>query len=235
MERQPRLVKPHNSTRQSTRKAAHTSSQQQAKPLSSTAETPRAPDATSDVRNIKFTQSQVAVALSIIKSKPQQMGIRGKASKPSNHLPSLIRQDYCSHLRKRIRLSDTSIQKEHHFIDGAQFWKDQCKTLHDENRALQDKVASLELLARPEDYTLAAQRLESALFAGQATRKRKVLEDEDNSSDSTCDEDECTGSVTKPQVPLSCHIKCQSGIAFLAICMHTKSFKYFHSSRAITA
>ncbi|KAG9230149.1 hypothetical protein BJ875DRAFT_499391 [Amylocarpus encephaloides] len=76
---------------------------------------------------VHFTQSQLALALTISKNRPEE---------------------YCQQLRKRIKTGQNSVNEEARYVDGAEFWRDQYEVVHREKKALQDKVDRLEEEAR---------------------------------------------------------------------------------------
>ncbi|KAE8444895.1 hypothetical protein EG329_014143 [Mollisiaceae sp. DMI_Dod_QoI] len=75
-----------------------------------------------------FSQSQLAIALTISKSKPE----------------GLSTKDYIQQLRKHVKTGQPVPRNELRYIDTAEFWKDQFTRLHQEKKELEDKVHCLE-------------------------------------------------------------------------------------------
>ncbi|CZR57302.1 uncharacterized protein PAC_07191 [Phialocephala subalpina] len=75
-----------------------------------------------------FSQSQLAIALSISKSKPE----------------GLSTKEYFQQLRKHVKLGQPVPRDDMRYVDTAEFWKDQYSKLHLEKKALEDKVHCLE-------------------------------------------------------------------------------------------
>ncbi|EPE33711.1 hypothetical protein GLAREA_06724 [Glarea lozoyensis ATCC 20868] len=75
-----------------------------------------------------FTQSQLALALTISKSRPEQLST----------------SDYCQQLRKRIKTGNNVQEDEHRYVDSTSFWKDQYQHIHQEKEFLEDKLNRLQ-------------------------------------------------------------------------------------------
>ena len=92
-----------------------------------------------------FTQSQLALALTIQKSKPEGVSTIG-----IYHVPLVIHLltnslDYCHQLRKRIKSGRSILNEEdHRYVDTSEFWKDQYTKIHLEKKGLEDMVHKLE-------------------------------------------------------------------------------------------
>jgi len=90
-----------------------------------------------------FSQSQIALALSIQKSRPEGVSSIGRFRRIHESLVDLTcSTEYCQQLRKNIRTGQAT--KEPRYVDSTDFWKDQYSKIHLENKALQDKVLRLE-------------------------------------------------------------------------------------------
>ncbi|TVY59651.1 hypothetical protein LSUE1_G008566 [Lachnellula suecica] len=75
-----------------------------------------------------FSQSKLALALIIQKSKPEGVSTA----------------EYCQQLRKNIKNGQSLPSDEHRYVDSAEFWKDQYSRIHVEKKTLEDKVNRLE-------------------------------------------------------------------------------------------
>ncbi|KAI6712851.1 hypothetical protein JHW43_004668 [Diplocarpon mali] len=76
----------------------------------------------------RFTQSQLAMALTVAKSKPA----------------GLPTADYIQQLRKHVRAGRPGPREQLRYVDTAEFWKDQYDKMRQEKGGLEDKVRCLE-------------------------------------------------------------------------------------------
>jgi hypothetical protein len=94
-----------------------------------------------------FSQSQLALSLSIAKSTPDGVSVRGAHSIAVTHrvLTHTLCTDYCLLLQKQITQNSPVIQLQSlRYVDGCEFWKELYEKIHQENKALQDKFRLLE-------------------------------------------------------------------------------------------
>jgi hypothetical protein len=93
-----------------------------------------------------FRQSQLALALSIVKSKPDHLSTIGTSLRLLWSILAFtdVCSEYCQQLQKRIKPDRSTPDDEHRYVDTAEFWKDQCTRFHRENKGLEDKVDRLE-------------------------------------------------------------------------------------------
>ncbi|TQS38097.1 hypothetical protein Golomagni_01404 [Golovinomyces magnicellulatus] len=75
-----------------------------------------------------FSRSQLALALTIQKFKPE----------------NLRTFEYCEQLRKHIKIGKSTPKGRLRYIDTVEFWKDQYTKIHIQKKELEDKVYSLE-------------------------------------------------------------------------------------------
>jgi hypothetical protein len=113
-----------------------------------------------------FTQSQLCLALSIAKSRPLDLSIRG-ALQFFVLISSSNSTDYCLLLRKHITHSKAPLE-DRRYIDTPEFWRDQYSKLHREKVGLEDEVARLEQLV----YQLG----ENEPPSGQSSRSEDEVE-----------------------------------------------------------
>ena len=113
-----------------------------------------------------FSQSQIALALSIAKSKPQNINIKGFL----HILPCLefllTGKDYCLQLQKCIQNHRTT--PSNRYVDTSEFWKEQYSKIYQEKKALEDKVHRLEALT----HRRVENRQEDEQTTSNGSRKR---------------------------------------------------------------
>lgn len=92
-----------------------------------------------------FTQSQLALALSIAKSNPDHLSTIGTSLRLLWSIAFTdICSEYCHQLQKHIKRDRSTPDDEHRYVDTVEFWKDQCTKFHREKKGLEDKVHRLE-------------------------------------------------------------------------------------------
>ncbi|RKF54859.1 hypothetical protein OnM2_094036 [Erysiphe neolycopersici] len=77
-----------------------------------------------------FSLDQIALALTIQKSKPERLSTN----------------EYCDQLRKHIKVGKPSIARKPRYIDTVEFWKDQYTKIHKQKQELEDKINCVEQL-----------------------------------------------------------------------------------------
>ncbi|POS82775.1 hypothetical protein EPUL_005742 [Erysiphe pulchra] len=75
-----------------------------------------------------FSLDQIALALTIQKSKPEGLGTF----------------EYCDQLRKHIKVGKPTIAQKLRYIDTVEFWKDQYTRIHKQKQELEDKINCIE-------------------------------------------------------------------------------------------
>jgi hypothetical protein len=91
-----------------------------------------------------FSQSQLALALTIQKMKPEALATNGKSATPFCHFLTDVGVEYFQQLRNSIKAGQPVSTDGLRYIDTCEFWKDQYTKIHLEKNVLQDKIHRLE-------------------------------------------------------------------------------------------
>lgn len=91
-----------------------------------------------------FTQSQLALALTIQKVKPRELSVPGMSSLSILELRVKSIIEFCQQLRNHIKTGQPTTKDHLRYVDTSEFWKDQYTSIHNKNKALEDKLRCLE-------------------------------------------------------------------------------------------
>ncbi|RFU24830.1 hypothetical protein B7463_g11509, partial [Scytalidium lignicola] len=120
-----------------------------------------------------FSQSQVALALVIGKSRPAGLSMKGIYCllffKPIDLTYVLISAGYLQQLKNRVQVRQgLSPGKNQRFIDTAEFWKDQFVRLHEEKKACDETIRQIE----EERNNLVQNQQNQSIINGQSQEKQ---------------------------------------------------------------